>query len=61
MPFKKYKQLLAELEPYGAQLVAISKTKPTEDILALYHQGQKIFGENNVVYSKVNQTNTSRQ
>lgn len=31
-----------------ARLVAVSKTKPQEDILALYALGQRIFGENKV-------------
>lgn len=35
-------------ESNHARLVAVSKTKPAEDILALYHAGQKIFGENYV-------------
>ena len=29
-------------------LVAVSKTKPNEDILAAYSAGQRIFGENKV-------------
>ena len=29
-------------------LVAVSKTKPVEDIFALYHEGQRDFGENYV-------------
>lgn len=35
-------------ESYHARLAAVSKTKPVEDILTLYHAGQKIFGENYV-------------
>ncbi len=34
--------------PKGVKLVAVSKTKPNEDILAAYHSGHKIFGENKV-------------
>lgn len=34
--------------PAHVTLVAISKTKPIEDILQAYHAGQKIFGENKV-------------
>ncbi|MCY1719319.1 YggS family pyridoxal phosphate-dependent enzyme [Prolixibacteraceae bacterium Z1-6] len=34
--------------PEGVRLVAVSKTKPNEDILAAYHVGQRIFGENKV-------------
>jgi len=33
---------------YHAQLVAVSKTKPLEDILALHQEGQIVFGENYV-------------
>jgi len=44
---EKYKALLAELEG-RAQLIAVSKLKPVEDILALYELGQKDFGENYV-------------
>ena len=32
----------------GVRLVAVSKTKPNEDILEAYHAGHKIFGENKV-------------
>ena len=34
--------------PKGVKLVAVSKTKPNEDILAAYHKGHRIFGENKV-------------
>ena len=37
-----------ELQPIGVTLVAISKTKPKEDILEAYQAGQRIFGENMV-------------
>ncbi len=37
-----------ELEPIGVTLVAVSKTKPVEDILEAYEAGQRIFGENMV-------------
>ncbi|HEY4207295.1 MAG TPA: YggS family pyridoxal phosphate-dependent enzyme, partial [Puia sp.] len=42
-----YKDILAELGP-GVELVAVSKTKPVEDIRALYDLGQRDFGENYV-------------
>ncbi|MCB2220723.1 MAG: YggS family pyridoxal phosphate-dependent enzyme [Bacteroidetes bacterium] len=32
--------------PGHVKLVAVSKTKPAEDILAVYREGHKIFGEN---------------
>ena len=44
---EKYKSLLAELNG-KATLVAVSKTKPLEDIQALYDLGQRDFGENYV-------------
>ncbi len=34
--------------PANIKLVAVSKTKPNEDILAAYNSGHKIFGENKV-------------
>lgn len=43
-----YQQVLKQCRNAGAVLVAVSKTKPVEDILALYELGQKIFGENKV-------------
>lgn len=39
--------LLNEI-PEGVCLVAVSKTKPAEDILEAYECGQRIFGENKV-------------
>ena len=32
--------------PQGVTLVAVSKTKPIEDIMQAYEEGQRIFGEN---------------
>jgi hypothetical protein len=43
---ENYQRILAELKPFNAELVAVSKTKPVMDILELKEQGQKIFGEN---------------
>jgi PLP dependent protein len=34
--------------PENVKVVAVSKTKPVEDILSVYHTGHKIFGENRV-------------
>ena len=34
--------------PPGVRLVAVSKTKPNEDIMEAYNAGQRIFGENKV-------------
>lgn len=44
---EKYQAIIAELKDKAA-LVAVSKTKPVEDILDLYHLGQRDFGENYV-------------
>ena len=44
---EKYKALLAALNK-NTILVAVSKTKPNEDIQALYNLGQRDFGENYV-------------
>ncbi len=43
-----YQRIKTELEASGVLLVAVSKTKPVEDILALYQAGQRDFGENYV-------------
>jgi PLP dependent protein len=40
--------ILKELNSKGVKLVAVSKTKPNEAILEIYHSGHKIFGENRV-------------
>lgn len=40
---KKYKEELGEVN-----LVAVSKTKPTKDILEAYEVGQRMFGENKI-------------
>ena len=34
--------------PEGVKLVAVSKTKPNEDIMSAYNAGQNIFGENKI-------------
>lgn len=44
---EKYTSLLKELKD-KAILVAVSKTKPVEDLQALYNLGQRDFGENYV-------------
>jgi pyridoxal phosphate enzyme (YggS family) len=44
---KQYQKILTELNG-KATLVAVSKTKPVEDIQALYNLGQRDFGENYV-------------
>lgn len=44
----QYQALLDVLTRQGVTLVAVSKTKPVEDISALYALGQRDFGENYV-------------
>ena len=44
----QYNNLLEELKPSATTLIAVSKTKPNEDIMGLYGAGQKDFGENYV-------------
>lgn len=43
-----YESLLQELQETNTQLIAVSKTKPQEQIQALYDKGQRAFGENRV-------------
>lgn len=43
-----YSIIKSYLDEQHVQLVAVSKTKPVEDILELYHLGQRDFGENYV-------------
>ena len=43
-----YQQLKKELDEKQVTLVAVSKTKPVEDILELYDLGHRDFGENYV-------------
>jgi pyridoxal phosphate enzyme (YggS family) len=39
---------IVECLPENVRLVAVSKTKPNEDIMAAYNVGQRVFGENKV-------------
>lgn len=50
MPVKKsnYERIKYELDAKAVTLVAVSKTKPVEDILELYELGHRDFGENYV-------------
>jgi PLP dependent protein len=45
---EKYLTVKAALDAQQVTLVAVSKTKPAEDIQALYNLGQRHFGENYV-------------
>jgi PLP dependent protein len=41
-------KILREIKPFGATLVAVSKTKPISAIMHIYAQGIRDFGENRV-------------
>lgn len=43
-----YQEVIKNLQQTSTSLVAVSKTKPAEDIQALYDLGQRDFGENYV-------------
>ena len=43
-----WQSLKSSLDQQSVKLVAVSKTKPVEDIKALYDLGQRDFGENYV-------------
>jgi PLP dependent protein len=43
-----YREIIEELRNKNVTLIAVSKTKSTEEILELYHLGQRDFGENYV-------------
>src|SRR6186713_2960496 len=45
---EKLDSLVAELKPFNATLVAVSKTKPKEAIEQVYQHGHFDFGENYV-------------
>lgn len=42
----QYLSISGEVDKAGATLVAVSKTKSPDEIMAVYRQGQRIFGEN---------------
>jgi pyridoxal phosphate enzyme (YggS family) len=44
----RYQEITKELNAANVTLVAVSKTKPVEDIKALYDRGHRDFGENYV-------------
>lgn len=41
-------EISAKIRAKGAKLIAVSKTRPPEDILNMYNLGQRDFGENRV-------------
>jgi pyridoxal phosphate enzyme (YggS family) len=48
MNANSYKEIIDILNPAGVSLLAVSKTKSVEEIMALYDLGQRDFGENYV-------------
>ena len=45
---KLFNDIRKTLSEKGVKLIAVSKTKPLEDIDSLYYEGQRVFGENRV-------------
>jgi pyridoxal phosphate enzyme (YggS family) len=45
---ESYQKVLSDARAKGATLIAVSKTKPVSDIIALYEAGHRDFGENYV-------------
>ncbi|MFN8278508.1 MAG: YggS family pyridoxal phosphate-dependent enzyme [Chitinophagales bacterium] len=43
-----FHQISNEAAKAGAQLVAVSKTRPNEAVMQIYNQGQRLFAENRV-------------
>jgi len=43
-----YKTICTEIENTGVELIAVSKTKPVEDLKEAYYEGVRHFGENYV-------------
>ena len=39
---------LKETLPASVELIAVSKTKPNQDLIQAYQAGQRVFGENKV-------------
>ena len=48
MDKKMFDEIQSKLKEKQVMLIAVSKTKPVEDILEIYNEGHKIFGENKV-------------
>src|SRR5205809_2686362 len=48
MQTEDLKRLLTNLKEKQVKLIAVSKTKTPTEILEVYHQNHKIFGENKV-------------
>ena len=48
MNLEKYAQIKDWCDAHKVALIAVSKMKPAEDIMILYNEGQRDFGENYV-------------
>ena len=48
MEIEKNLSILKNSIPYNIDIVAVSKTKPINELKEAYHAGQRIFGENKV-------------
>lgn len=48
MNFEEFEKIQLVLKPYNVQLIAVSKTKPSTEVMQLYKLGQRHFGENKV-------------
>jgi len=46
MPIPKSLKKIKSKLPEGVKLIAVSKTKPVEDVIKAYEAGQRVFGEN---------------
>ena len=43
-----FQKILKTCQEHDAKLVAVSKTKSNAEIMSVYNQGQRVFGENRV-------------
>lgn len=48
MNFEAFHQIEEQCRRYDASLIAVSKTRTVEEILSLYQEGQRAFGENRI-------------
>ena len=60
MNIKSNLQEIQKQIPPHVKLIAVSKTKPVEDILEAYHTGQLMFGENKAQELQLKYTQLSK-
>lgn len=48
MDLEKYREIVSLCQEHDVKLIAVSKTRSVEEILELYHVGQRDFGENRI-------------